>query len=140
MIKINVKDVMKKGLIKIDSDKTIYEATKLMSDNKISLLVVRDEGKDAGIISGGDILKLIADKKDFNSVVCKDVMITPVISIDSNATLKEANDLMGEKKVRRLIVTEDNEFIGIVSVRDVADKFQVVIASKLSKDYPHTDY
>jgi len=46
-------------------------------------------------------------------------MSKPLIAIDRGADLKEAIDLMIEKDIRRLVVTENGKVVGLVSNRDI---------------------
>ena len=46
-------------------------------------------------------------------------MASPLITIEANESVVDANDLMEQKKVRHLGVTRKGEIIGILSVRDL---------------------
>ncbi|HDZ23677.1 MAG TPA: CBS domain-containing protein, partial [Desulfobacteraceae bacterium] len=48
-----------------------------------------------------------------------DIMSSPLITIDAGTSLGRAADLMAEKKIRRLLVTEDDMIKGIVTERDI---------------------
>ena len=49
----------------------------------------------------------------------KRVMTTPILKIDAEATLLDANDLMSEKGIRHLGVQKNGNLVGLISVRDL---------------------
>jgi CBS domain-containing protein len=60
-----------------------------------------------------------------------DVMSQPLITIDGNASIGEAADLIARRKIRRLFVTEDGIIQGIITERDVT-KATLEVFQKLS--------
>jgi len=48
-----------------------------------------------------------------------EVMSSPVVTIDGSAAIGQAADLMADKRIRRLLVTEEGEIQGIITERDV---------------------
>ena len=53
------------------------------------------------------------------SLTVRDIMVTDVITIDENASVREAAKLMSEKNVGCLVVTRDGEPVGIITERDI---------------------
>src|SRR5881397_1998056 len=83
----------------------------------IGSLVVVQEGTAIGIVTERDLVaKVIADGLDPAKVLVRDIMSTPLITIQPNAKLTEAVRLMNEYKIRRLVVTgADGSLAGIVT-------------------------
>jgi CBS domain-containing protein len=48
-------------------------------------------------------------------------MTTPILKVEAEATLLDANDLMSQKGIRHLGVERDGRLVGLVSVRDLLD-------------------
>ncbi len=48
-------------------------------------------------------------------------MTTPILKIEAEATLLDANDMMSQKGVRHLGVQKNGKLVGLVSVRDLLD-------------------
>jgi len=71
------------------------------------------------------VQKVIADGLPARSTSVRAVMNAPLIQIDINRTVRDASRLMAEKRIRHLAVTEDNEVVGLVSVRDLVKMVSV---------------
>ncbi|RMF31249.1 MAG: CBS domain-containing protein [Candidatus Nitrosothermus koennekii] len=99
--------------ITIDSYKTIADAVKVMKDNNVTSLLVKND--ELGIVTEKDILyKAIAEGMDLNSKVER-IVSKPVITIDANAKVSEAIALMSKHNIRRLVVLDNNKIIGIIT-------------------------
>lgn len=104
----------------IDADENISEAAKGMAADAIGSLLVTREGAYVGIITETDIVrKVIAKQLDPSGILVWQVMHFPLITIEADKTVMEANDLMESEKIRHLAVTRGGEVIGIFSVRDL---------------------
>jgi CBS domain-containing protein len=113
--------IARRNLIKIDEDKSVYDATKMMVDNNRGSVVATRGGESIGILTERDIMKkVVAKSLDPKSTRVRDVMTSPPVTIDKDRPLREAIDVMNRKKVRRMLVTENGKIIGIFSLRDVA--------------------
>ena len=118
-VAVRVKAFMNRDIVSIDSSRTIKEAVKRMVKAGIGSIVITNGGKPVGIITERDVLKraLMAAKRPSRPV--GEIMSSPLITIRSLATIGDAAELMTEKEIRRLIVTEDNKVVGIITQRDV---------------------
>jgi len=65
------------------------------------------------------IQKVMAYNHDPKQVYVNSIMNQPLIGIDINRTVHDASDLMAEKWIRHLPVTENGNIVGILSVRDL---------------------
>ena len=111
----------------IPHDAMIQKAAKKMSDLKIgALLVIRDQ-ECVGIVTDTDMTrKVIARGADLSSLRVESVMSSPLITVDEDDPLLEANRVMKEEGTRHLAVTKSGKVTGLISFRDVArylDKF-----------------
>lgn len=113
-------NIARRDLIKIDEDKSVYNAAKMIVENNRGSVVVTRGGESIGILTERDIMrKVVAKSLDPKSVKVKDVMTAPPVTIDKDRPLREAIDAMNKKKVRRMLVTENDKIIGIFSLRDI---------------------
>lgn len=127
-----VKEVMQRNIVKVLSTATIAEAAKIMNKNDIGSVLVSEDDKIVGIMTERDILrKAVAAGKKCEEAIVKDIMTPSLITIDSEDTLEKANDLMAKHKVRRLVVTENNKIVGIITIRDVAEGLRYYSAMRL---------
>ena len=110
----------------IDHDATLKAAAQRMRDREIGSLIVTKEGREVGIISETDVTrKAVAEGLNPEQTRVSSIMSSPIISIEIAETPERANDLMKEKRIRHLGVTEKGKFVGIISVRDLLRYFKV---------------
>lgn len=96
----------------------VAEAVIKMSKEDIGAVIVVEEERAIGIITEKDILeRVVKPKKMMDLIQVRDVMTTPLASIDADKTNKQALDLMRFKGIRRLAVMEEGRLIGIVTER-----------------------
>ncbi len=111
---------MTKKLITVDIQSTLADAIKRMIEKDIGSIVVTQEGKPVGIVTERDVLKEICVRAASCDVTkVEEIMSTPLITIDIDTPIGDAARIMDEKKIRRLLVTEDDEVKGIVTQRDL---------------------
>jgi CBS domain-containing protein len=104
----------------IGADQTVSEAAKEMATHAIGSLLVTQEGTYVGIITEADIVrKVIAKQLNPARITAMEVMHAPLVTIEADQTVMEANDLMESKGIRHLAVTRGGEVIGLLSVRDL---------------------
>ena len=118
-IRYAVSSVMSKDIVSIDATATLSLATKLMVENDIGSLVVTEGHEMIGILTERDVLKQFCFDPECASMKVGDVMSSPLITIDSDAAIGQAADLMAERKIRRLLVTDEGEIRGIITERDL---------------------
>lgn len=110
---------MIRHIISAEVGRTIRSAVKTMVRNDLGSLVITEDGQPAGIVTERDIMKSIGyGKVNLDSEVGK-IMSKPLISVASDATLGKAADIMIKRKVRRLLVKENTEYVGIITQRDL---------------------
>jgi CBS domain-containing protein len=128
-IKYLVKHVATRELITIDKKAKSREVIDLMLANDIGCTIITDNGKPVGIVTDRDVLKK-GGLMEGKEITVGSYMSTPLITIDQEAPIGEAAELMMKKDIRRLIVTENDEIVGIVTQKDLlkgsANAFQVI--------------
>jgi len=115
-----VEDLMTRSLIVFTKpERHVNGAIASMMHRGIGSLLIYD-GKEWGILTRKDIMeKVLAAGKDPKTVRCSEIMSKPLVTIDRDADVKEAIELMTKKDVRRLGVTEKGKLVGLVSNRDI---------------------
>jgi CBS domain-containing protein len=115
-----VKEVMTDKLLTISKDATLQEAARIMKAKKVGSLLVKKDKEFTGILTETDIVqKAIAVDLTPATTPVQKVMSFPLLTIKADCSILEATDLMTERSVRHLAVTEKKEVIGIISIRDV---------------------
>jgi len=111
---------IKKTVATIDEHHTVLEAAKLMTENYIGSVVVTSHSKIVGIFTERELMMRVVGKgREPEKVKIKDVMHTDHLKIGSEATCEEALHIMEKKRCRHLLVFDGDEFIGLISLRDI---------------------
>jgi signal-transduction protein with cAMP-binding, CBS, and nucleotidyltransferase domain len=103
-----VSDFMRKNLITIEESASVQEAANRMKDKNVSSLVVVDEtSRPLGLITERDLVrKVCTHDVSTSKLINKEIMSSPLISIDSNSSALEAVDMMLRNNVRHLLVVD----------------------------------
>ncbi len=122
-LSITVRELANQNIISLDNDKSVWDAVKLMVIHNIGAVVVTSLGIPVGMITERDVLRKISlELLDSRSVKAGQIMSAPLITIQSGASLGDATSLMLEKGIRRLLVVENDQVIGIFTERDLQRK------------------
>jgi CBS domain-containing protein len=124
---LSISDMMTKKLETIQETASIQEAAKKMKDNNVSSLVVVDgEGKPQGLVTERDLVrKVCINDVRTSSVTNKNIMSSPLITIDSKSSASVAVDMMLQNNIRHLLVVNKgstNNPIGIITPLDLRDE------------------
>jgi CBS domain-containing protein len=115
-----VKDFMTQGVLTIDSKRTVGEAAELMSQKEVGDVVVTEGESPRGIVTERDFVRRVIAKRRPLDTKISDVMSTPLIMIEPDASLGEAARKMVNNRIRRLPVVERHKLVGILVVSDFA--------------------
>jgi CBS domain-containing protein len=116
-----VKDAMSSPVITTTEDASATTIAKLMEKDSLGCVIItNEEGKPLGIITERDLVKRVLSKNlQPSAVKAKDIMSSPLATIDPEATVSEAARIMSRMDVRRLGVIYKGDLVGLVSSKDV---------------------
>lgn len=121
LVSLKVEDVMIRDVVTIDVNSTVREAANVMGKMGIGCLIVMRMDKAVGILTERDFLKrVVAEAKDVEKTLVKDVMSSPLITVEPHVDLEEAVRLMFSMNIKRLPVVDGERLLGIVSLTDIA--------------------
>lgn len=104
----------------IDANASVREAVRIMAENNIGALVVREDGQLVGVITERDYArKIVLKGRASASTLVKEIMATRIIVVDPNQTVEECMAIMTARAVRHLPVLDDGRLVGIVSIGDM---------------------
>lgn len=105
----------------VDASDTILDAARVMRDADIGDVVVMEDGQITAIVTDRDmVVRGVAEGRDPDSTSVSDVCTTGVETIEPEASVDDALNLMREKDIRRLPVAKKGRPVGIISLGDLA--------------------
>ena len=109
----------------VGPDETLLTAAQHMRDGRVGALLVLDRDRFIGVVSEADLVrKAMANGFHAGEVLVRSVMSAPVVTIDISRSAHDASDLMAERGIRHLAVSEEGVIVGMVSVRDLLRYFK----------------
>jgi CBS domain-containing protein len=135
---ITIGDVMTKSVISVDAALTINETAKMMEDAKVGAVIVMEDNVPVGIVTDRDFsVKVAAHAYQITEPV-KQIMSSPLFSINSDESVRIAADLMHERKIRKLPVIDDEKVIGIITATDIVNLLAVSVEDDMRDMYFHS--
>ncbi len=123
-MEILVEKVMtpKEKLIVIEQTATIREALKQMRERSVRSVIVEKSNPSGayGLLTFKNILQaIVAEDGDIDLLNAYDIMASPAISVSKNLNVKYAARMMVNSSIKRLLVIDNNELQGILTMTDI---------------------
>lgn len=135
---ITIEDVMTKSVISVDASMTINETAKMMEDAKVGAVIIMENNVPIGIVTDKDFaVKVAAHAYEISSPI-KQIMSSPLLSINSDESVRNAADLMFERGVRKLPVLNDDKVVGIITATDIVNLLAVSVEDDIRDMYFHS--
>lgn len=113
-------DAMSHSALTLAPDATVEVAAATMRETGAGAVVVVEGERPVGIVTERDlVIRVIAIARDAATTALRDVMSTPIFSIDSKAYLYKAMGFMRTHRVLFLPVIDDGRLTGLLSIRDL---------------------
>ena len=110
---------MSKNVLTMDKSTSVQEAAEHMKKLKVGCVIVTENDIPIGIVTERDfVIKIAAEGRPLFTEI-KEVMSSPLITIESEETIWEASELMKEKLIHKLPVKENDEIVGIITTTDI---------------------
>ena len=117
----SIRDLMTEGPATVEPSATLVDAARVMAQEDVGPVPVVDGERVVGILTDRDIVvRAIAEGRDPQSTTVQDVISSDLATIQPDASLDEALQLMAQRQVRRIPVVEGDRLVGIVAQADVA--------------------
>jgi CBS domain-containing protein len=116
-----VKDVMSSPVVTTEEDAASNNVALLMDENKVGAVVVTNkEGQPLGIITERDlVIRVLSKNLKPDAVKAREIMTSPLVTIEPEATINEAARRMNRLDIRRLGVLYKGDLVGIISSKDI---------------------
>jgi CBS domain-containing protein len=116
-----VKDIMSSPVVTLDEGATSNKVANIMDENDLGCVIVTNKaGKPVGIITERDLVARVLAKNLVPDVIkAKEIMTSPLVTIQPEATISEAARRMSRLDIRRLGVVYKGNLVGLISSRDI---------------------
>ena len=125
---IYVKDVMARQVRTIGEKSTISEAAKVMARWKIGALVIVEGDKPTGILTEGDISRLVAKGLDPRTTPVT-IGRKKLVTVAPDERIEVAAKIMGDAGVKKLPVLEEGKLVGILTQTDIVNSSFALVTS-----------
>lgn len=98
---------------------TLRGAAIVLDDNWFGALLVRGREGYEGIVTERDLVHAIADGVDVAEERVQSFMSEPIATVDADTSIRDAGELMLRDEIRHLVVTQRDDILGVVSMRDI---------------------
>jgi CBS domain-containing protein len=106
--------------VTVDRDTDVRKAAQVMRDRNIGSLFITRDKDIIGILTDTDLVRrVVAVGADAAKTPVEQIMSAPILTIEENKTLLDANDMMAAHHLRHLGVTRNGKLVGMISVRDL---------------------
>lgn len=119
-----IEQFMEESLLSVKPDTSVTDAATLMLDKKVGALLVSDGSKYLGMVTSVDFShKVLAKGLDPAKTKIAGIMAQPLITLDREQSMKDAYRCMHQHNIRHLAVTENEDVVGMLSVKDFANYY-----------------
>ena len=135
---MTIADVMTKSVISVDSSVTAGDAAKMMEDAKVGTVIVMENNAPVGIVTDRDFaVKVVAHSYPIDTPVRR-IMSSPLFTISSDESVRIAAELMHDRGIRRLPVTDNERIVGMITATDIVNLLAVCVEDDMRDMYFHS--
>jgi CBS domain-containing protein len=115
-----VRDVMSSEVVTVPVDATLRQAVYRLLDERVGSVVVVDEETPMGLVTETDVLEALYDRGvGLSAVPVSDLAHPPVVTTEPDRTVQGVANTMADEGVKKVLVTEDLDVVGIVTLTDI---------------------
>lgn len=93
-----------------------------ISGKRLGATAVMEGSRLAGIVTDGDLRRMLESNKDVSALLAKDIMSENPKTITPNTLAVDALNLMRKSNITQLLVVEDGEYLGVVHLHDILNE------------------
>jgi signal-transduction protein with cAMP-binding, CBS, and nucleotidyltransferase domain len=130
---------MSSKVVTIESSVSATEVAKIMDKNKVSSIIITKDQLPIGIVTERDLVsRIIAQNKKPSEVKIIDITTSPLVVVSSLTPTDEVAEKMIDKKIRRVVVMDSNQPLGIITVTDFVKHLNDILVDY--ENYNHDLY
>lgn len=103
----------------VDIDELMPKVIIEISSKRLGVTAVIENGKLSGVVTDGDLRRMIEKHDDFNNLAARDVMTKDPLTINGDELIVNALSLMQENNITQLPVMDNDIYIGVIHLHDI---------------------
>lgn len=117
-----VNDFLSSQKPQVTENDTIKDVIISISSSRHGITVVTNEDEIIGVITDGDLRRMLMKGDDISKVLAKDIMSSHPKTIEKTALAKDAMKILKDNNIGQLIVTENGKYFGIIDLHKLLDE------------------
>ncbi|GAA0678078.1 CBS domain-containing protein [Natronoarchaeum mannanilyticum] len=113
---VTVRDIMSREFVGVSESDAVADVADVLREDEATLAAVVRGSRPVGVVTAHDLLAHVSD--DTAPVTVGDVMREPEPTATPDRSFVDALDLMSTEGTRRLLVTDDEELVGVLTAND----------------------
>lgn len=106
----------------VTEDASIRDVIISISASSHGITVVTNDDQIVGVITDGDLRRMLMKGEDISKVLAKDIMSAHPRTIEKEALAKQAMKILKENNIGQLVVTENGKYFGIIDLHKLLDE------------------
>jgi CBS domain-containing protein len=131
------RDIVETDCLVFPRDTTVVKAAEEMKQKRHGYALIGSIARPEGMVTEWDILeKIVASRRDPEKTSLREIMSTDLVSIEADESIATVATVMTERGVRRMLVTNKGEVIGVITAKTVLaklDDYINKISSQISR-------
>ena len=120
MKNVTAKDIMTKPVVSAKKHASARDiALKIISGLYSGMPVTNEDGKVIGVVTEYDLLAQVGKGRQLVKLTAEDIMTKKTVTVDVNTPLNEVLNIMMDKDVIRVPVTENDRLVGVIARSDI---------------------
>jgi len=90
-----------------------------ISSKRLGTTAVLENGEIVGMITDGDLRRMLQNEKDYSRLMAQDIMTKNPITLSHDTLLVDALNLMRNNNITQVLITKNNEYAGVIHLHDI---------------------
>lgn len=113
---------IKNEVPKVDINESVTKVIIEISSKRLGATAVLENGKLQGIITDGDIRRMLEKSPDFSELTAKDIFAGSPRTIGKDELVVNALSSMRENNITQLLVVNNEEYVGVIHLHDILNE------------------
>jgi CBS domain-containing protein len=116
---VKVGDLAARHIVSVAPGQSVRQAARAMTGHEVGSALIFAGERLAGILTERDVLHAVAAAADLDATPAKKIMTSDVVTVGPDWEVYEAAAEMSDRRIRHLVVSENDRVVGVLSVRDL---------------------